>query len=184
MGRRLLGLVGAAVLAVASPMPFPAPAAAEPLPLPAIWPTPQSVQDPYDIVPVTPTVALVVGPKTDRSAVEVVEQVLARAQVTQARVVADADPEPDAGLIVYIGGPSENSASDRALDEIGIVADATGLPHEGYVLGIGKGGDGKARVVLDGVDPTGTFYAAQTLRQLLVPHPGRDVFPAVTVRDW
>ncbi|TYC20852.1 beta-N-acetylhexosaminidase [Micromonospora sp. MP36] len=165
-------------------MPFPAPAAAAPVPLPAIWPTPQAVQDRNDIVPVTPSVALVVGPKTDRSAVEVVEEVLARARVTQPRVVSDADPEPDAGLVVYIGGPSENSASDRALDEIGIAADATGLPDEGYVLGIGKGGDGKARAVLDGVDPTGTFYAAQTLRQLLVPHPGRDVFPAVAVRDW
>uniref|UniRef100_UPI0013D44841 glycoside hydrolase family 20 zincin-like fold domain-containing protein n=1 Tax=Fodinicola feengrottensis TaxID=435914 RepID=UPI0013D44841 len=38
-------------------------------------------------------------------------------------------------------------------------------------------------VALSGVDPTGTFYAAQTLRQLIVPgSPAR--LPGVQVRDW
>ncbi|MGR6320685.1 beta-N-acetylglucosaminidase domain-containing protein [Micromonospora soli] len=142
------------------------------------------MQDKKDLVPVTPNVALITGAKTDSSAIALVNQVLTRAGVKTVSTVSDADPAPDAGLSIYIGGPSENSASDEALHEIGIAADASDLPRDGYVLGIGKGSDGKARAVLDGVDTTGTFYAAQTLRQLLVSHPGRDVFPAVAIRDW
>ncbi|MEU5723667.1 beta-N-acetylglucosaminidase domain-containing protein [Micromonospora sp. NPDC047738] len=188
MPAQLGALVAAASVAVATTLPISlataAPAAAAAVPLPAIWPPPQSVEDKKNLVPVTPNAALVTGAKTDPSAVAVVNRVLTEAGVTKVRIVSDKDPAPDAGIILYIGGPSENSASDEALQEIGIAADATGLPRDGYVLGIGKGSDGNARVVLDGVDPTGTFYAAQTLRQLLVPHSGRDVFPAVAIRDW
>lgn len=185
---RLFGLGVSALLVVASAVPFssaaPAPRSAAPVAVPQIWPTPQSTQDRHDIVPVLPTVAVVTGRTTDPSAVEVVRQVLTEAGVKTVKTVSDMDRAPDAGLVVYVGGPSENSASDQALDEIGIADDAAGLPRGGYVLGVGKGGDGRARAVLGGVDPTGTFYAAQTLRQLLVPRPGRDVFPAVAVRDW
>ncbi|MCW3814350.1 beta-N-acetylglucosaminidase domain-containing protein [Micromonospora sp. DR5-3] len=180
--------LGALFVAVATALPISlvtqGPAAAAAISVPPIWPTPQSVQDKKDLIPVTPNVALVAGAKTDPSAVVVVNQVLTRAGVKKVTTVSDTDPVPDAGLTIYVGGRSENSASDEALHEIGIATGANGLPREGYVLGIGKGGDGKARVVLDGVDATGTFYAAQTLRQLLVSHPGRDVFPAVAIRDW
>lgn len=42
------------------------------------------------------------------------------------------------------------------------------------------GDAGRALLALSGTDTTGTFYAAQTLRQLLT---GKRL-PAVTVRDW
>jgi hyaluronoglucosaminidase len=183
---RLLGLGVSTLLVVASAVPFSsaAPPSAALVSVPQIWPTPQSTRDRHDIVPVPPDAALVTGPTTDPSAVEVVTQVLTEADVKTVKTVSDTDPAPDAGLVVYVGGPSENSASDQALDEIGIADDAAGLPPGGYLLGVGKGVDGTARLVLGGVDPAGTFYAAQTLRQLLVPRPGPDVFPAVAVRDW
>ncbi|SCL26283.1 hyaluronoglucosaminidase [Micromonospora rhizosphaerae] len=186
-GTRPLGLGVSAAIAVASPVLLavaPAPVSAAPVSVPRIWPTPQSVQDRQDQVPVTPNVALVTGAQTDPSAVDVVRQVLAEADVTRVVTVSDTQPAPDNGLVIYIGGPSENGASDQALERIGIATDAAGLPRGGYVLGVGKDADGKAKAVLDGVDPTGTFYAAQTLRQLLVAHPGRHMFPAVAVRDW
>jgi len=177
----VVGLVAALLVAVGGGS---VPAAAATTGVPHIWPTPQTVQDRHDIVPVTPYAALVIGSHTDPSAVDVVKEVLTQAGVRTVQVVGDTAPRPDVGLTVYIGGPDENTASDEALHAIGIENDASGLPAEGYVLGIGKDADGQGVVVLDGVDPTGTFYAAQTLRQLLVDHPGRDVFPAVAIRDW
>ncbi|MGH3342865.1 MAG: beta-N-acetylglucosaminidase domain-containing protein, partial [Carbonactinosporaceae bacterium] len=57
----------------------------------------------------------------------------------------------------------------------------------GYVLASGPAG-GRWHVVLAGADPTGTYYAAQTLRQL-VEEPAtskrqRVLLPGGTVRDW
>ena len=175
----VVGLVAALLVGLEGDSAPPAPTG-----VPRIWPTPQTVQNRHGIVPVTPVAALVTGPHTDPFAVDVVKEVLAQAGVRTAQVVGDTDPRPDAGLTVYVGGPDENTASDEALHAIGIEHDASGLPAEGYVLGIGKNPDGRGVAVLDGVDLTGTFYAAQTLRQLLVDRPGRDVFPAVAVRDW
>lgn len=57
------------------------------------------------------------------------------------------------------------------------------LPNEGYVLATGHAPGGK-RVVLAGTDSTGTFHAAQTLRQLMIEHPGRKRLPGVTITDY
>ncbi|HET8600584.1 MAG TPA: beta-N-acetylglucosaminidase domain-containing protein, partial [Segeticoccus sp.] len=54
-----------------------------------------------------------------------------------------------------------------------------GLAAEGYVLASGLE-RGHGVVALSGVDGAGTFYAVQTLRQLI----GHHALPAVTVRDW
>src|SRR5450830_1680272 len=151
----VVGLVAALLVAVGGGS---VPAAAATTGVPHIWPTPQTVQDRHDIVPVTPYAALVIGPTTDPSAVTVVKEVLTQAGVRTVQVVGDTAPRPDVGLTVYIGGPDENTASDEALHAIGIENDASGLPAEGYVLGIGKDAYGGV-VVLDGV-------------------------PAVAIRDW
>src|SRR5690606_40252757 len=42
----------------------------------------------------------------------------------------------------------------------------------------------RGHVVLAGASPTGTFYAVQTLRQLIRTGPGRASVPSVHVRDW
>ncbi|PGH47518.1 beta-N-acetylglucosaminidase domain-containing protein [Streptomyces sp. Ru87] len=84
-------------------------------------------------------------------------------------------------------GASGTPETRRILRSLG--ADGPrGLPAEGYVLASGRApGLPGAQVVLAGADAPGTYYAAQTFRQLLAPRgggDGRPVLPAVTVRDW
>ena len=75
---------------------------------------------------------------------------------------------------IYVGG----AAAGQAVAALG-VQNADGLAAEGYVLATGSVA-GHPSVVLDGHDATGTFYAAQTLRQLVRAHS----VPGVEVRDW
>ncbi|MEV6103678.1 beta-N-acetylglucosaminidase domain-containing protein [Streptomyces sp. NPDC051940] len=144
---------------------------------PPITPAPRSAEPRTDTVTVTSTVDLVAGPDADAPAVRAVEDALYAAGADTVRRTATA-----AGgdrLAVYLDG------AGSALDALGIPGHA-GLPAEGYVLGAGKAaGDTAGRIALDGVDATGTFYAAQSLRQLL-PHrsdPGARV-GGIAVRDW
>jgi hypothetical protein len=150
---------------------------------PPVWPTPQVVQSRSDGFPLTPIVGLVTGAKTDPSAVRVVKQVLSAAGVRQIVSASDQASPPQTPITIWVGGPAENTASAAALAALGIAGPAS-LTAQGYVLGIGRGSDDQARVVLSGVDPTGTFYAAQTLRQLVVAHTGRNWLPGVSIRDW
>jgi hyaluronoglucosaminidase len=154
-----------------------------PVSAPAVWPTPQQQTDRSDGFPVVSTVGLVTGARTDPAALRVVKQVLTSAGVTRFVTATDTQPAPDAPIDVWVGGPSENTASAAALSALGIAGPA-GLAAEGYVLGIGRDADDQARVVLSGVDPTGTFYAAETLRQLVVAAAGRNWLPGVAIRDW
>lgn len=128
-------------------------------------------------------VGLVTGATTDGSAVDVVEKVLTSAGVTHIVRATDQQAPPAAAVIVWVGGPSESTASAGALSALGI-SGPSALHAEGYVLGIGRGADGQARAVLAGIDTTGTFYAAQTLRQLVVAQRGRNWLPGVSIRDW
>jgi hypothetical protein len=154
-----------------------------PVTAPAVWPTPHQQTARRDGFPVPPTVGLVTGSSTDAPAVDVVKKVLASSGVTRIVTASDQQPAPDAPLDVWIGGPSENRASAAALESLAIRG-PDGLTGEGYVFGIGRGSDGHDRVVLAGADPTGTFYAAQTLRQLVVSESGRNLLPGVSIRDW
>ncbi|TMD10035.1 MAG: hypothetical protein E6J01_00175 [Chloroflexi bacterium] len=159
------------------------PATVIPVTAPAVWPTPQQHNTRTDGFALSSTVVLVTGATTDFSAVRVVEKVLTSAGVTRVVTATDQQPPPAAPVIVWVGGPSEIKASGGALNALGIAGPA-GLAAEGYVLGIGRGADGQARVVLAGVDTTGTFYAAQTFRQLVVPRRGHTWLPGVSIRDW
>ncbi|MCX4445237.1 beta-N-acetylglucosaminidase domain-containing protein [Streptomyces sp. NBC_01789] len=160
------GLLAAGPSAEAAGAP-PAPAKAQDTP--AITPTPQSVENRPDRVTITPTVTLVAGETADGPTLDVVETALRKAG---ARHVVRADRPAPGRLTVYAG-------DSAALDAQKLEGPAT-LPAEGYVLGIGAG-----RIVLAGKDTTGTYYAAQTLRQAL-PHrgqPGGKV-AGLAVRDW
>ena len=150
--RLLAGASCVSVLLVA-----PASAALDPpqaavLPVPAVFPVPQSETALAGTVKVTPTVSLVVGPAADAPTVDLVRRVLSSAG---ARRFTPAHPA--GALVVSVG------------------ARADGLPAEGYVLQIARG-----RIGLAGADTAGTFYAAQTLRQI-VQGPQ---LPALVVRDW
>ncbi|MFE6974102.1 beta-N-acetylglucosaminidase domain-containing protein [Streptomyces sp. NPDC057682] len=163
------GLLAAGPPAGAAGPAAPATAAAPARDTPDITPTPRSVTNRSDTVTLTPTVTLVTGASPDGRTLDVVTAAL-RAAGAQ-RVVRATTPAPG-GLNVYIGDPAALGALD--LEGPG------SLPAEGYVLGIGAG-----RVVLAGKDTTGTYYAAQTLRQVL-PHrrtPGARI-AGLAVRDW
>ncbi|MBO0830244.1 MAG: hypothetical protein J2P24_20915, partial [Streptosporangiales bacterium] len=108
---------------------------------PAVWPKPQQVSPRDDGFPLPQRVGLVTGAKTDPSAVTAVRKVLTDAGVTTIVTATDDDPTPDAPVVVWVGGPAENSASASALKTLGI-AGPSGLPGEGYVLGVGRDSDG------------------------------------------
>ncbi|MER6051973.1 beta-N-acetylglucosaminidase domain-containing protein [Streptomyces sp. NPDC001793] len=140
----------------------------------SLSPAPQSVHDRSDHLTITRTVTLVAGPGTDAPALALVTRALKDAGAQH--VVRTARAAPGGGrLSVYVDGP----AADRTLAGLGARGTA-GLPAEGYTLAVARG-----RIALAGKDATGTYYAAQTLGQLL-PHrdrPGARV-PGTVVRDW
>ncbi|MFF1839742.1 beta-N-acetylglucosaminidase domain-containing protein [Streptomyces sp. NPDC058231] len=136
---------------------------------PVITPTPQSVKNRTDRITISPTVTVVTGDTADESSVEVVETALRRAG---AKRIVRSDSPARSGLTVHVG-VSAALAGQR-------IEGPGELPADGYVLGIGAG-----RIVLAGKDTTGTYYAAQTLRQVLPrsSHPGTAV-DGLAVRDW
>ncbi|MEV0094009.1 beta-N-acetylglucosaminidase domain-containing protein [Streptomyces sp. NPDC050738] len=136
---------------------------------PAVTPTPQSVQPRGDHATVSSSVTLVTGETADEQAVRITEQAL---RAAGAQRIVRSTAAGHGGLTVYVGSAAPLSA-------LGIKGPAQ-LPADGYVLGIGAG-----RIVLAGQDTTGTYYAAQSLRQVL-PHdtrPGATV-PGLQMRDW
>ncbi|MYS90672.1 beta-propeller fold lactonase family protein [Streptomyces sp. SID5464] len=159
--------------------PVPGAAAAPARPsktaLPQVWPQPQSLHAGPGRFTVPDRVVAVVGRGTDPSARHLVEKVLSEAGAE--RIVTVEKPPARAGFTVFLGGPGENGATASALKRLGAPSPA-GLPSGGYVLASGRK-DGRTLLALSGADRTGTFYAAQTLRQL-VPR----TVPEVTVRDW
>lgn len=188
--RRICSVVAAAALCLTGLSAYAGAAGASvgasvsaPVTAPAVRPTPQQQTDRSDGFPVVTTVGLVTGSRTDPSALAVVKQALTSAGVTRFVTADDSQPTPDAPIDVWVGGPSENAASAAALAALNIPGPA-GLPKDGYVLGIGRDSSDHARVVLSGADGAGTFYAAQTLRQLIVPAAGRNWLAGVAVRDW
>ncbi|MFF4520118.1 beta-N-acetylglucosaminidase domain-containing protein [Streptomyces bluensis] len=180
----LVGLLAALALCAPGFAPAPAVAADDrsataPVsatePVPEVWPTPQQVRPGHGSLPVPRRVVEVVGRDTDPPARRLVEKTLRAAGARTITTVTAGDPVPPAALTVYVGGPGENPATAKVLSRLGTTSPA-GLPSGGYALAAGQG-----RVALSGVDTTGTYYAAQTLRQLVT---GRRSVPATTVRDW
>ncbi|CAL9291335.1 beta-N-acetylglucosaminidase domain-containing protein [Streptomyces sp. SudanB52_2052] len=142
---------------------------------PQVWPQPQSMRTGPGRLTVPDRVVAVVGRGTDPSARRVVETVLRDAGARRIDTVTR--PPARAAFTVFLGGPEENAATAPALRRLKAPSPA-GLPSGGYVLASGRR-DGRTLLALSGADRTGTFYAAQTLRQLVT----RTV-PEVTVRDW
>ncbi|MET8978165.1 beta-N-acetylglucosaminidase domain-containing protein [Streptomyces sp. NPDC004539] len=170
--RRRLPL--ALLLALGLTLPTTPPASAAPTPLPQIWPTPQHLTAGRGSLTVPSRVVEVVGEHTDPAARRLVEATLRKAGADRILTVTAGERVPQAALTVYLGGPAENPDTARALRRLHAPS-PTGLPAEGYVLASGRG-----TLALSGVSTAGTFYAAQTLRQLLTGSR----LPDVTVRDW
>ena len=141
----------------------------------AVSPQPQQLVQRADGFPLTPVVGLVRTAHSDADAERVVRQALSRAGVTNIRTTNGTDPGTP--TTVWLG---RDASVLRALR----VPDSTGLPVEGYVLAAGRDRHDRGHVVLDGVDSDGTYYAAQSLAQLIQARPGRDWMPGVAIRDW
>ena len=133
-------------------------------PVPTVVPTPQQIRSLGPDVVVPHTVALAAGPGVDAPTRNLVSEALGAAG---ARSVS-ADDE-DATLVVR-AGLVRDSGLAAALRDAGVPPPAD-LPAEGYVLAAVAGDDGHpASIVLGGADAAGTYYAAQTLKQLVSGH--------------
>ncbi|WP_165549986.1 beta-N-acetylglucosaminidase domain-containing protein [Kribbella speibonae] len=164
------------VFALVAPLALlPQPAGAAGPAAAAVSPQPQQLVPRPDGFPLTPVVGLVRTARSDADAERVVRQALNRAGVTNIRTTNGSDPGTP--TTIWLG---RDPSVLRALR----VADSTGLPVEGYVLAAGRDRHDRGHVVLDGVDSDGTYYAAQSLAQLIQARPGRDWMPGVAIRDW
>ncbi|MER6670718.1 beta-N-acetylglucosaminidase domain-containing protein [Amycolatopsis japonica] len=167
------------VTAVAVAVPAPASAAPAP-PLAQVWPTPQQVTPRAGHVTIPRTVVEVVGAATDPSALAVVDQVLRAAGASTIVKVTDNDQAAvdrergNGGLVVFVGGPTESRATALALAALRLKG-PEGMSPGGYVLAADRG-----VVALSGVDTSGTFYAAQSFRQLFASGKSG----AFGIRDW
>jgi hyaluronoglucosaminidase len=154
---------GLAALLAATALLFVHPAAgAGAVGVPSLYPRPQSTTVGPGKIAVPPTVRVVTTRSSDPGAVATVRDALENAGL----IITAA---PSARLWVVVG---RSPALERALG----TKTSAGLPSGGYVLVARKG-----RIVLDGTDRVGQFYAAQTFAQLL---DHRRFVPEIVVRDW
>ncbi|SED56005.1 beta-N-acetylhexosaminidase family protein [Streptomyces melanosporofaciens] len=131
--------------------------AAAPGPLPVVTPHPQEMSRIGADVHVPARVRLVVADGVDRPTRELVTSVLRRAGASR---IQDG---PGPTLTVTVGRITDARVA-RALRAAGGRVPGE-LPAEGYALAAGR-----ASVALAGADSDGTYYAAQTLRQLVSGH--------------
>ena len=157
---------GAAAPATTAPEGTPVLGGADEPP-PVVTPTPVEMRrlGPDVPVPARVTVRTGFGAAAGDPAVTVVEEVLRAAGATDIAVVAADDRAAGpGGLTVEVGAASDPGVA-AALGAAGVTAPAD-LPAEGYALAGYGLSDGSATVALGGGGAAGTFYAAQTLRQL------------------
>ena len=170
-GLATLAAVATAAPAQASGMAAAGPAAAaSAAAIPAVWPTPQQETARPGSVRLTPVVTQIAGPATDPAALAALATVLHSGGVT----TIAAGQSPGHGLTIYVGTPSDNPSIAPALRSLGAPS-PDGLATGGYVLAAGHDS-----VVLAGADAAGTFYAVQTLRQLI----SRGAIHDVVISDW
>ena len=128
------------------------------------------------------TVCQVVGADTDRAALRVLGEILRSAGVRHVVSARSGSDLPDTQVTIYVGTAGDNPSVSHALT--GLRAEGPeALVSGGYVLAVGQE-NGHGAVVVAGVDGAGTFYAVQTLRQLLAGARGRPRLREMVVRDW
>ncbi|GLY24253.1 beta-N-acetylglucosaminidase domain-containing protein [Micromonospora sp. NBRC 101691] len=146
---------------------------------PALHPQPQELSVTGTPLDLPAALTVVRGTAADQPAVDAVVAALAAHDTS----VTLTGTDPGGGTTVYVGGAQETPASAAALTAIGVAAPGA-LPDQGYLLATGTDSGGRQRVVLSGGGKVGTFYAAQTLRQLLTSDSSGARIARVTIRDW
>lgn len=138
-----------------------------------ILPTPQEVSTTGVAVPLTGNVKVSVGTTSDPAAKSALEKVIKDAGGTANFVTT---PTTDAA--VYLGTTADNPSIAAALTAVES-SGASALAKDGYVIATGNIG-GKPALVLDGKDATGSYYAVQSLGQVV----SNGKAPSMTVKDW
>ncbi len=180
--RRAVALAASVTLSVGVLAPLPAGAERRaPSQAARILPVPQQIDSRPGSVALPDNIDVVAGEAADPAAQTALVELLSAHGIT-ARIVRNSDLAARAPMII-LGGPRETPASTDALRALN-VAGPESLPGQGYVLAAGHDERGRSRIVLSGVDGTGTFYAVQSLRQLLVSKGSRVTVGGVQVRDW
>ena len=144
--------------------------------LPQITPTPQSEKSLSRDFTLPRRVTITTGAHPDAATVAEVKTVLKahdRASAVETR-------HSRRGAVIDIGTPASPGSALAALAELGQRRPAA-LPAEGYMLASGIGRDHQPHIVLWGADATGTYYAAQSLRQIVSSHAS---VAGVLIRDW
>jgi hypothetical protein len=143
--------------------------------LPQVRPTPQQETAEPGTIFLGGSVTEVISPATDAAALAGLATVLHANGVQHIDQIQAGSPVPSGtGTVFYVGTPDTNPAIAPELSTLGVQGPA-GLPAGGYVLAAERNA-----VIVAGIDAAGTYYAAQTLRQLL----SHGIMQAVAIRDW
>lgn len=145
--------------------------------LPTIKPPPQEISSSGCGVRLNKDVTIVTGEFTDEPTLKLVKEIISSAGGKA--TVASSSKSGGHGTQILIGTEKDNGVAAEVAEAL-TGASAVDLDDEGYVFASGKH-DGQPTIVLNGVDTRGTFYAAQTLRQLV---DGGHGVPGAQVRDW
>ena len=187
IGAALLGLLAASGPTVVGPIVAGprGPSVVEPADghePPPVWPRPQQLAANGGDVHVSGTVVVRAAAEVDDPTRNLVVSVLKAAGADRVDVVdlADGNAPTSQPAVDVVVGPIGNSAVAAALRAAGGSVPGD-LPAEGYALAsrAAPGGRDGGAVVLAGADSDGTYYAAQTLRQLA----GHHALAAVSVLD-
>lgn len=142
---------------------------------PAVRPVPQGLETTDRTVVLGRAATVLVGEGTDPIAQKALTELLESVGCTAEVQVGGRAPA--SGTRIHLGTPEDNPTLATALGVVGVEGPED-LAADGYVLAAAR--DHGSVMVLAGHDARGTFYAVQTLRQLLA---GTTRFPAVQVRD-
>jgi hyaluronoglucosaminidase len=135
-------------------------------PLPVVTPTPVAMRWLGPDVAVPSDVDVVVADDVEPTTTRTVTEVLRAAGAQNVRVMGSDGRDRAAAPLVVDIGPIGAEPTTSPLDDAGLEVPAA-VRAEGYALAAFTREGGTAEVVLAGVDADGTFYAAQTLRQLV-----------------
>ncbi len=151
-------------------------------PLPAVTPTPREMRWLGPDIPVASDVDVIVGDGVEPATSDIVTAVLEAAGAQNVRMMGPDERErATAPLVVDVGAIGDDPTASP-LRDIGLhVPDD--LPAEGYALAAFTREGGTAEVVLAGADAAGTFYAAQTLRQLVTVDAGTTSIAGIGIVD-